>query len=85
MAGPPRLMSLFLLLAATAPCVSPLAAPRGHARISRPAALLSTVVALATRRVASVLFFVVALVVARDGVTARARIVVGIVRASARV
>ena len=28
---------------------SPLAAPRGHARISRPAALLSTVVALATR------------------------------------
>ena len=49
MARPPRLMPLFLLLAARTPCVSPLAAPRGHARISRPAALLSTVVALATR------------------------------------
>ncbi|CAH0365807.1 unnamed protein product [Pelagomonas calceolata] len=47
MAGPPRLMSLFLLLAAR--CVSPLAAPRGHAQISRPAAILSTIVTLATR------------------------------------
>ena len=50
MAGPRLSLSLFLLLAAArAPCVSPLAAPRGHAQISRPAALLSTIVTLATR------------------------------------
>ena len=42
-------MPLFLILAARTPCVSPLAAPRGHAQISRPAALLSTIVTLATR------------------------------------
>ena len=48
MARPPRLMPLFLLLAARSPCVSPLAAPR-VSHMSRPAALLSTVVALATR------------------------------------
>ena len=49
MARPRLSLSLFLLLAANAPCVSPLAAPRGHAQISRPAALLSTIVTLATR------------------------------------
>ena len=49
MAGPHLPLSLFLLLAAArTPCVSPLAAPR-VSHVSRPAALLSTVVALATR------------------------------------
>jgi len=58
---------------------------RPPSRTSSPSrtARVVVVTALATRRVASVRFFVVALVVARGGVTARARIVVGIVRACA--
>ena len=64
---------------------SPTRGARPSSRTSSPSRTARVVVAiaLATRRVASVLFFVVALVVARDGVTARARIVVGIVRACA--